>query len=56
VNRNSIVLTIGGTQQGLQAAVELFKRRGKDFGAADVKVAPSHERLAPGFDVSVLVS
>jgi hypothetical protein len=56
VNRSRIVLTIGGTQRAVQTAVRLFEVKGEDFGVSGVKVAPVHERLAPGFDASAIVA
>ncbi len=52
LTRDRVVLTIGGTPQSVQTALRLFKLRGSDFGATDVKAARARENPAPGFDAS----
>jgi hypothetical protein len=52
LSRDRVVLTIGGTEQAVKTALRLFKLRGSDFGASNVKAAPAREKPAPGFDAS----
>jgi hypothetical protein len=54
VSRDRAVLTIGGTHQAVQTALQIFKRNGAQFGATGVKVAPAQEKLAPGFEMSAM--
>jgi hypothetical protein len=54
LTRDRLVLTIGGTRQAVQAALQFFKLRGSDFGATDVRFRPAQDKPAPGFDASGL--
>ena len=52
LSRERALLTIGGTREAVQLALQIFKLKGPDFGASNVKIAQSQESVAPGFDVS----
>jgi hypothetical protein len=52
LSRERIILIVGGTQQAVQTAVQIFKRKGADFGASGVTVSDSRNKPVPGFDAS----
>jgi len=49
LGREHLSLTVGGTQESVQTAVQMFRRRARNR----MRIAPSRNRPAPGFDVAV---
>ena len=47
LGREHLSLTVGGTQESVQTAVQMFRRRSRNR----MRIAPSRNRPAPGFDV-----
>lgn len=52
VSRDLAELTIGGTQEAVQAALQRFERKSAQFGVSGVKAEPAQQKPAPGFDTS----
>jgi len=53
-SRGQILFTLGGTDHIVDTVLQVFKRKGSDFGVNGVKIAQTHERPAPGFDASAI--